>query len=256
MQRPKSFATEKREATVPAPLVPVAASSRRRCFPSPPFPLMLLSLMSRVSKGRHGRGNHGLVHETNDGDEAMSSSQLPQIQQNNDETQSSVIPHTSGPSSKRNVRGRYRGKEVNKLTNNGEKIEIDLAKGMKTGVGAKARMVANECGNVLRSTVSLRNCITWNQVTAKYGEVMMRKMKDMFKPREGRDEVIFHGYCVMAMQKALRTWKNNLHEEYKAYATDELRLENQPDSISPEDWRWLLEYFATPQFKVYDILII
>ncbi|KAF7821160.1 uncharacterized protein G2W53_026615 [Senna tora] len=204
--------------------------------------------MSRVSKGRRRRGNHGLVHETNDEDEAMSSSQLPQIQQNNDETQSSVIPHTSGPSTKRNVRGRYRGKEVNKLTKNGEKIEIDLAKGMKRVVGAKARMVANECGNVLRSTVSLRDCITWNQVTAKYGEVMMRKMKDMFKPREGRDEVIFHGYCVMAMQKALQTWKSNLHEEYKAYATDELRLENQPDSISPEDWRWLLEYFATPQF--------
>ncbi|KAF7808492.1 uncharacterized protein G2W53_035235 [Senna tora] len=174
---------------------------------------------------------------------------MPQIQQNNDETQSSVIPHTLGPSSKRNVRGRYRGKEVNKLTKNGEKIEIDLAKGMKRVVGAKARMVANECGNVLRSTVSLRDCITWNQVTAKYGEVMMRKMKDMFKPREDRDEVIFHGYCVMAMQKALRTWKSNLHEEYKAYATDELRLENQPDSISLEDWRWLLEYFATPQFK-------
>ncbi|KAF7832986.1 uncharacterized protein G2W53_015319 [Senna tora] len=204
--------------------------------------------MSRVSKGRRRRGNHSLVHETNDEDEAMSSSQLPQIQQNNDETQSSVIPHISGPSSKRNVRGRYRGKEVNKLTKNGEKIEIDLAKGMKRVVGDKARMVANECENVLRSTVSLRDCITWNQVTAKYGEVMMRKMKDMFKPREGRDEVIFHGYCVMAMQKALRTWKSNLHEEYKAYATDELRLENQPDSISPEDWRWLLEYFATPQF--------
>ncbi|KAF7822023.1 uncharacterized protein G2W53_027478 [Senna tora] len=110
------------------------------------------------------------------------------------------------------------------------------------GEGAKARMVANECGNVLRSTVSLRDCITWNHVTDKYGE-------DMFKPREGRDEVTFHGYCVMAMQKALRTWKSNLHEEYKAYAIDELRLENQPDSISPEDWRWLLEYFATPQFK-------
>ncbi|KAF7808343.1 uncharacterized protein G2W53_035086 [Senna tora] len=84
------------------------------------------------------------------------------------------------------------------------------------GEGAKARMVASECGNVLKSTVSLRDCITWNQVTAKYGEVMMRKMKDMFKPREGRDEVIFHGYCLLAI---------------------------------PEDWRWLLEYFATPQFK-------
>ncbi|KAF7800647.1 uncharacterized protein G2W53_044923 [Senna tora] len=154
-----------------------------------------MSLMSRVSKGRRRRGNHGLVHETNDEDEAMSSSQLPQLQQNNDETQRSVIPHTSGPSSKINVKGRYRGEEVNKLTKNGEKIEIDLVKGMKRVVGAKARMVANECGN------------------------------------------------------ALRTWKSNLHEEYKAYATDELRLENQPDSISPEDWRWLLEYFATPQFK-------
>ncbi|KAF7822087.1 uncharacterized protein G2W53_027542 [Senna tora] len=191
--------------------------------------------MSRVSKGRRGRGNHGLVHETSDGDEVMSNSQLPQIQQNNDEAQSSVIPNTSCPSSKRNVRRRYRGKEVNKLTKNGEKIEIDLAKGMKRVVVAKARVVANECGNVLRSTVSLRDCITWNH--------------DMFKPREGCDEVIFHGYCVMAMQKALQTWKSNLHEEYKAYATDELRLENQPDSISPEDWRWLLEYFATPQFK-------
>ncbi|KAF7800550.1 uncharacterized protein G2W53_045030 [Senna tora] len=112
-----------------------------------------------------------------------------------------------GPSSKRNVTGRYRGKEVNKLTKNGEKIEIDLAKGMKRVVGAKARMVANQCGNVLRSTVSLRDCITWNQVTAKYGEVTMRKMKDMFKPREGRDEDISRILCdghakgIMNMEK-------------------------------------------------------
>ncbi|KAF7802614.1 uncharacterized protein G2W53_041725 [Senna tora] len=118
-------------------------------------------------------------------------------------------PCLTGPSSKRNVRGRYRSKEVEKLTKNGELINIDLAVGVNRVVGDMARLIANYLGHVLRTTVSFRDG-TWDQIAAKHGPAMFTKMN---------------------------------------YDNDEDRLKHQPYNVSPEDWRWLVHHFGTPEFK-------
>ncbi|KAF7812494.1 uncharacterized protein G2W53_033470 [Senna tora] len=168
------------------------------------------SLMSRVK----GRGGKSGTRTGNERDEITSRFQIPPIQHNN-EGQTSVDlgiddePCLTGPSSKRNVRGRYRSKEVEKLTKNGELISIDLAVGVNRAVGDMARLIANYLGHVLRTTVSFRDG-TWDQIAAKHGPAMFTKMK---------------------------------------YGNDEDRLKHQPDNVSPEDWRWLVHHFGTPEFK-------
>ncbi|KAF7835456.1 uncharacterized protein G2W53_010315 [Senna tora] len=206
--------------------------------------------MSRVK----GRGGKSGTRTGNERDEITSRFQIPPIQHNN-EGQTSVDlgiddePCLTGPSSKRNVRGRYRSKEVEKLTKNGELISIDLAVGVNRAVGDMARLIANYLGHVLRTTVSFRDG-TWDQIAAKHGPAMFTKMKDKFKPKSGMNEHTFEGYCVMALRKAFRTWKNTLHVyHYQKYDNDEDRLKHQPDNVSPEDWRWLVHHFGTPEFK-------
>ncbi|KAF7801069.1 uncharacterized protein G2W53_044416 [Senna tora] len=206
--------------------------------------------MSRVK----GRGGKSSTRRGNERDEVMSRFQMPPIQHNN-EGQTSVDldiddgPCLTSPSTKRNVRGRYRSKEVEKLTKNGELISIDLAVDVNRAVGDMARLIANYLGRVLRTTVSVRDG-TWDQIAVKHGPAMFTKMKDKFKPKSGMNEHTFEAYCVMALRKSFRTWKNTLHvDHYKKYDNDEDRLKHQPDNVSPEDWRWLGHHFGTPEFK-------
>ncbi|KAF7802521.1 uncharacterized protein G2W53_041632 [Senna tora] len=133
--------------------------------------------MSRVK----GRGGKSGTRTGNVREEVTSSFQIPPIRHNN-EGQTSVDlgiddePCLTGPSSKRNVRGRYRSKEVEKLTKNGELISKDLAMGVNKAVGDMARLIANYLEHVLRTTVSFRDG-TWDQIAAKHGPAMFTKMK-------------------------------------------------------------------------------
>ncbi|KAF7826394.1 uncharacterized protein G2W53_017558 [Senna tora] len=111
---------------------------------------------------------------------------------------------------KKNVRGRYRSKKVEKLTKNGELISIDLAVDVNRVVGDMARLIVNYLGRVLRTTVSFRDG-TWDQIAVKHGPAMFTKMKDKFKPKSGMNDHTFEAYSVMALRKAFRTWKNTLH---------------------------------------------
>ncbi|KAF7811959.1 hypothetical protein G2W53_032935 [Senna tora] len=180
-----------------------------------------MSLMSRVK----GRGVKSGTRRGNERDEVTSRFQMPPIQHNNEGQTSVDLDIDDGPC----------------LT--------DLAVDDNRAVGDMARLITNYLGRVLRTTVSFRDG-TWYQIAVKHGPAMFTKMKDKFKPKSGMNEHTFEEYCVMALRKAFRTWKNTLHvDHYKKHDNDEDRLKHQPDNVSPEDWRWLVHHFGTPEFK-------
>ena len=47
-----------------------------------------------------------------------------------------------------------------------------------------------------------------------------------------------------------KTWRSNLAATYRAYATDEERLNHKPEELSMNDWKHLIYYFGTEKFKV------
>ena len=53
------------------------------------------------------------------------------------------------------------------------------------------------------------------------------------------------------MQNVFRSWKTKLHQHYLHYASDEERLANIPAGVSPADWKWLVDHFGGPEFKVH-----
>ncbi|KAF7839386.1 uncharacterized protein G2W53_007868 [Senna tora] len=162
--------------------------------------------MSRVK----GRGGKSGTCTGNERDEVTSRFQIPPIQHNN-EGQTSVD-----------------------LGIDDEPCLADLVVGVNRAVGDMARLIANYLGHVLRTIVSFRDG-TWDQIAAKHGPAMSTKMKDKFKPKSGMNEHTFEGYCVMALRKAFRTWKNTLHVyHYKKYDNDEDRLKHQLDNRDPE----------------------
>ena len=75
-------------------------------------------------------------------------------------------------------------------------------------------------------------------------------LQDKFEPADEISEEKFHIAISIILQKAFKNWKNNLHSHYKKYETDEDRLADPPQTISFEDWEWLLIYFKSDIFKV------
>ncbi|XP_059288588.1 uncharacterized protein LOC132041929 [Lycium ferocissimum] len=52
------------------------------------------------------------------------------------------------------------------------------------------------------------------------------------------------------MQRLFRAWKARLHTDYLRYSTDEERLSHRPEDVQLEDWKYLVKYFGSEEFKV------
>jgi len=52
---------------------------------------------------------------------------------------------------------------------------------------------------------------------------------------------------------AKRLYRNHrcrFHKHFSQYKTNEIILEHKPDDLSDEDWKYLVDYFSSPEFKV------
>ncbi|XP_075109610.1 uncharacterized protein LOC107800795 isoform X1 [Nicotiana tabacum] len=52
------------------------------------------------------------------------------------------------------------------------------------------------------------------------------------------------------MQRLFRAWKARLSILYSKYSTNEERLSHRPEDVEFEDWKYLIQYFGSPEFKV------
>lgn len=44
--------------------------------------------------------------------------------------------------------------------------------------------------------------------------------------------------------------RSRLHDHFKKFATKELRLQNMPSQVNEAEWKFLVEYFISDDFKV------
>nr|XP_009778222.1 PREDICTED: uncharacterized protein LOC104227639 [Nicotiana sylvestris] len=52
------------------------------------------------------------------------------------------------------------------------------------------------------------------------------------------------------MQRLFRAWKARLSRLYSKYNTNEERLSHRPKDVELEDWKYLIQYFGSQDFKV------
>nr|XP_009589006.1 uncharacterized protein LOC104086456 isoform X1 [Nicotiana tomentosiformis]XP_009589007.1 uncharacterized protein LOC104086456 isoform X1 [Nicotiana tomentosiformis]XP_009589008.1 uncharacterized protein LOC104086456 isoform X1 [Nicotiana tomentosiformis]XP_016433024.1 PREDICTED: uncharacterized protein LOC107759569 isoform X1 [Nicotiana tabacum]XP_016433026.1 PREDICTED: uncharacterized protein LOC107759569 isoform X1 [Nicotiana tabacum]XP_016433027.1 PREDICTED: uncharacterized protein LOC1 len=52
------------------------------------------------------------------------------------------------------------------------------------------------------------------------------------------------------MQRLFRAWKARLSRLYSKYNTNEERLSHRPEDVELEDWKYLIQYFGSQDFKV------
>ena len=57
-------------------------------------------------------------------------------------------------------------------------------------------------------------------------------------------------FALATMQRLYRTWRGRLSDVYKKFQTNEERLANQPEDVTTEDWKYLIDYFGGEAFQV------
>nr|XP_009760647.1 PREDICTED: uncharacterized protein LOC104212964 isoform X2 [Nicotiana sylvestris] len=145
-------------------------------------------------------------------------------------------------------RGKYKSKSLEVKTKCGGKIKITIPDDIDRVVGSGARDIVNYCGLIMRSTISFQDG-NWQKIVLKHGEVMWLKVKDKFEVCSGLREHRFQAFVISTMQMVYRAWKARLSIMYSKYNTNKERLSHRPEDVEHEDWKYLIQYFGSPEFK-------
>ncbi|XP_070037458.1 uncharacterized protein [Nicotiana tomentosiformis] len=60
---------------------------------------------------------------------------------------------------------------------------------------------------------------------------------------------MFQAFVISTMQRLFRAWKARLSRLYSKYNTNEERLSHRPEDVELEDWKYLIQYFGSQDFK-------
>ncbi|XP_060216626.1 uncharacterized protein LOC132644087 [Lycium barbarum] len=150
---------------------------------------------------------------------------------------------------KKRGRGKYKSKTVDIKTKYGGKITIMIPDDIDRAVGSGARDIVNYSGLIMRTYISFREG-KWQNIVLKYGEAMWLQVQNKFEVCGGLREHKLQGFVISSMQRLVRAWKAQLHTDYLRYSTDEDRLSHRPEDVQLEDWKYLVKYFGSEEFKV------
>ena len=70
---------------------------------------------------------------------------------------------------------------------------------------------------------------------------------------EGPNEWWLEAFAMTTMQWLYRVWRNQLHNTYKKFETNEERLENLLKEVNIDDWKHLINYFSDEKFQVLQL---
>ncbi|XP_070038328.1 uncharacterized protein [Nicotiana tomentosiformis] len=149
---------------------------------------------------------------------------------------------------KKRGRGKYKSKTVDIKTKYGGKITIMIPDDIDRVVGDGKRDIGNYCGLIMRSTISFRDG-NWQKIVSKYGETMWLKVKDKFEVLGSVREHVLQAFVISTMQWLFRAWKARLSSHYSRHIADGNILSHRPEDVELEDWKYLVEYFESSEFK-------
>ncbi|XP_075087804.1 uncharacterized protein LOC107806906 isoform X3 [Nicotiana tabacum] len=100
----------------------------------------------------------------------------------------------------------------------------------------------------MRSTISFRDGY-WQKIVSKNGEIMWLIVKDKFEVLGSVRERVLQALVISTMQRLFRAWKIRLTSHYSRHIADRIILSHRPEDVELEDWKYLVEYFGSSEFK-------
>ncbi|OIT28049.1 hypothetical protein A4A49_26371 [Nicotiana attenuata] len=83
-------------------------------------------------------------------------------------------------------------------------------------IGPGATDIDNNCGLIMRSTISFRD-ENWQKILTKHGKAMRLKVKDKFEVLGGVREHAFQAFVIDTMRRLFKAWKARLSIHYSCH---------------------------------------
>ncbi|KNA02835.1 hypothetical protein SOVF_214900, partial [Spinacia oleracea] len=153
----------------------------------------------------------------------------------------------------RGNRGKYKSYVVDmKIKGKGSKLTIEIPDEIDRAIGENARHLVNECGRIVRTKAPL-HVKSWKEAFSIAGESMWKEIQDKFQIVDSSQELKMYAFVVDTMQRLYRLWKCRLHYYYKSPKcgkTDDERLKNPPPDLPLNQWKYCVNHYASPEFKL------
>nr|CAD1836432.1 unnamed protein product [Ananas comosus var. bracteatus] len=125
----------------------------------------------------------------------------------------------------------------------GEKSAVTIDSDLRRAVAGDVVPFITEMGVVLRQYTVLSNK-RWKEVPNHIKQKMFDDLLGKFDGIQGEKvNVLDH------LKKMYREWRHRLHRYYLRFNSDEERLTKVPENVTDNDWRYLVKYFGSEEFK-------
>ncbi|XP_055812665.1 uncharacterized protein LOC129882408 isoform X2 [Solanum dulcamara] len=164
---------------------------------------------------------------------------------NNAGTADVIAIPSSGP--KRKGRGKTTGLSIQKKrkkSDNGKlKVIIPPDRTVAVGPGAKDFVTELSVKVLHNARHDVKN---WKGVSDLAKDRIVAHMLDSFQLpdiQHNRDTIL------QTAKNLYRYRRSRLHDHFKKFATKEARLQNMPEQVDEAEWKFLVEYFSSDDFK-------
>nr|XP_010326089.1 uncharacterized protein LOC101253714 isoform X2 [Solanum lycopersicum] len=154
---------------------------------------------------------------------------------------------TPPPGKKRKGRGKTTGlsiqKKLKESVNGKLKVIIPPDRTVAVGPGAKDFVTELSVTVLHNARHDVKN---WKGVSDLAKDRIVAHMLDTFQLpdiQHNRDTIL------QTAKNLYRYRRSRLHDHFKKFATKELRLQNMPSQVNEAEWKFLVEYFISDDFK-------
>lgn len=154
---------------------------------------------------------------------------------------------TPPPGKKRKGRGKTTGlsiqKKIKESVNGKLKVIIPPDRTVAVGPGAKDFVTELSVTVLHNARHDVKN---WKGVSDLAKDRIVAHMLDTFQLpdiQHNRDTIL------QTAKNLYRYRRSRLHDHFKKFATKELRLQNMPSQVNEAEWKFLVEYFNSDDFK-------
>ncbi|CAJ2673382.1 uncharacterized protein LOC123897932 [Trifolium pratense] len=158
-----------------------------------------------------------------------------------------IISQQDCTNTRKNGRGRTIGLGVSKKKKKSAtgKLHVDIPADKMVANGPGAANFVTEVSIVVLKNAPF-NVKKWGKIPQAKLDKIVSKVLDTFDI----DNTTHNNDVILETAKRLyRNHRCRFHQHFSQYNTNEIALKHKPEDISEEDWKFLVDYFSSPDYK-------
>ncbi|KAJ6848906.1 uncharacterized protein M6B38_271990 [Iris pallida] len=139
-------------------------------------------------------------------------------------------------SPKKNIRGKTRGKAVEKMVQKTGKLQVSIPARERAPVGDNATPLVNQIGVEVRAAAPLQDVMYWDDIDDTLKKSIIQRFRDKFEIKNYDEDEVVRQTITKICQLRYKDWRSRMHAHYKKLLKDGINpRSNSYKGVSQED---------------------